>query len=962
MTEPEKKPGPEVQPKRKRSRRARLAVFCALLAALAGSLLYLNSGAFQERMRRSLVDSLERGTGGRVELSSLRWSLWRLEVEVDNLTIHGLEAAHEVPYAHADRFYARLRIISLLGRHVGLRDLSIDHPVFHLIVNPDGTTNQPEPKVKGNGGGDEMQQLFDLEIERTEVRNGWLILNDRRTPLDGGADDVRAQMFYHAKEKRYDGRLRAGRIDVKLNALRPFSVEAETEFSLFRDYAQIHTLKMRSGATRLDAQGIVNEYWQPHLNVAYKLAVDLAELGRITRAPEMRGGMVEVTGSGHFWREDFNTSGKATLKDGAYSTPGFSAGNVGAGLEFSANPERIEVPHLFFHILGGAVQGRARVTNWRNPKLDAPHSRGVKRPEEDGRVDLDINGASLNALFAAISNPNDLPLDTLNTVGSLSGKANVHWAHAAHSTVVALDVDVTPPALASPGQLPVSAHAEATYRQSVLRIDHLTLATPASHLEASGTLGVAGENVRVTADTKNLGEVMPLIDALRPPGPMAVEFRGESSFDGTAYGRLSWPTFDGQFRAANFGVLVPRPGPKPTSAAADQQAQSDVLVVWDNVAADVVYDSTQAVIRHGVLRRGESELRLDANTRLEHGKLSDDFPVTAHFSLKHGDAGDLQRLFGYNYPVTGKLDAEFHSEDLVGGSRGGGRFTLSDGTAYGQSIKTLGAEIGFEGAHLRASKVALRSELGSADGEGDYDFDTSTFHFALHGEELRLDRMPYLNAGKLHAAGKFSIVAKGSGTMQAPLVSAAVRVHDLVINQQAFGGLNVDAVTRGSSLQLTARSNFQNANVALDGEILMRGEMPGRAVLTISSGNLNPLLAAFLPARMTGPTLLSARVEASGPMRRPEDLKIEIVADQVAGELEKIGIQNQGPIRMSIANRELSVEQFRLGGEGNRFFELSGKMEIAGQRRMNLTATGSVNLKLLQTSVPEPDVERGAAF
>ena len=949
-TEPEPEPEPTVPPKRKRIRRVRLALVIVAICAVSGTLWFLNSSMIREHVRRTLVAELESDTGGRVELSSLRWDLWRLEAEADNLTIHGLEVPPEVPYAHADHVYVKFKIFSFWGRRVGLREVSVDHPVIHLLIYPDGTTNQPTPKVKGEGESDSVQQLFDLAIDRAECRNGWFIVNDRRTPLDGGLDDVRAEMLYRGREKRYDAHVRVGRIDVRLTDLRPFAAQAEADFSIFRDHTQVHSLRLRSGATRLDARGLVTDYAHPFLNIAYRMSVDLAEVARITRTSELRGGTVDVDGTGNFAKTSFNATGKVTLMDGSYSDPDFTVRSVNAGFDYYVDPDRLAAPHIFAHLLGGVVRGEAQILNWRKPEERGPHSRNVKRVEEQGRVDLNISGTSLNAVFAALSNPNDLPLDTLNVVGALDGKVNVSWNRTPRSAVVGLDVRVVPPVFPPVEQLPVSAHAVATYHASGLKIEHLDLATPKAYLSASGTLGVSGESVRVTADTKDLGEIMPLIDALRPPGAMAVQFRGEASFSGSAYGRLGWPTFDGLFEAQNFGLLVPKPAKK---APADQaQEASDVLVVWDTVAGDVVYDSTHAVVRHSVLRRGNSELRFDGNTQLKRGKLSDEFPLTAHLMLRHGDVGDLQKVFGYSCPVDGKLDADIKTDGPITGISGGGHIALTDATAYGEPIKSLAFDVQFKDKQVKATNVTLNTDLGDVGGNGDFNFDTSAFRFELHGSDLKLERIRQLKSAWVHTSGRISFTASGSGTPQEPVVNAQLRLQDLVVNQQAFGGLDIDAKTHGTELRLTARSQFKDTNVSLDGEIRLRGDMPGHGVLTLSSSNLNPLLAAFLPARMTGPTALSARVEASGPMASPEDLKVDLVVDRISGELEKIGVRNEGPIHLRMANREVSVEQFRMGGEGNRFLEVHGKIDASGQNLMALTATGSVNLKLLQTLNP----------
>ncbi|HEX8797267.1 MAG TPA: hypothetical protein VF772_01580, partial [Terriglobales bacterium] len=160
-------------------------LFAVLLVAIGW---FLTSPAFEEIVRYRVVAELEKATGGTVELQSLKWNVSKLEVEAKGLTIHGTEPVTQVPLAHADRLYLRLRVVSLVKTQIDLRQLTLERPVIHVIVKPDGSTNVPEPKVRSTG--DPLEQLFDLAIGRTEVHNGLLILNDEKLPLDFKADDV----------------------------------------------------------------------------------------------------------------------------------------------------------------------------------------------------------------------------------------------------------------------------------------------------------------------------------------------------------------------------------------------------------------------------------------------------------------------------------------------------------------------------------------------------------------------------------------------------------------------------------------------------------------------------------------------------------------------------------------------------------------------------------------------------
>ncbi len=125
-----------------------------ILLLIGGLYWYANTASFKNRIRNTVIAQLEKSTGGRVDLQRFNWRLTHLEFEADNLTIHGLEAPGQVPYAHIDRLFVRLQILSFFRTKIGLNYLEADHPVVHLIVYPDGTTNQPRPKQSSTGNAD----------------------------------------------------------------------------------------------------------------------------------------------------------------------------------------------------------------------------------------------------------------------------------------------------------------------------------------------------------------------------------------------------------------------------------------------------------------------------------------------------------------------------------------------------------------------------------------------------------------------------------------------------------------------------------------------------------------------------------------------------------------------------------------------------------------------------------------
>ena len=161
---------------------------------------------------------------------------------------------------------AQVKIWSLLRTELGLNYVVLDHPVIHIILYSDGTTNQPEPKVKADVAKKPMEQLFALSISRLEVRRGELIWGDQRMPLDFALRDVSADMSYSLFRGLYEGNILLGKADTAFGGYRPFAWTAEAHFSLGRNQVQLRSLKATSGRSRLQATGQVENFRQPNVD------------------------------------------------------------------------------------------------------------------------------------------------------------------------------------------------------------------------------------------------------------------------------------------------------------------------------------------------------------------------------------------------------------------------------------------------------------------------------------------------------------------------------------------------------------------------------------------------------------------------------------------------------------------------------------------------------------------------
>ncbi len=166
---------PEISSRQHKSRRRKLVFWIILLGLFAGVIVYLNSNAFHALIRNQAIARVEQITGGKVEIQSFDSSLTHLRFQAQGVTVHGTEGRDQAPYFHADAVNGQAILLSFLSPSFAFKSLIFEHPVIHLIVNADGSTNQPPPQAKQPSGKNPVEQLFTLEIGHLEARNGEII-------------------------------------------------------------------------------------------------------------------------------------------------------------------------------------------------------------------------------------------------------------------------------------------------------------------------------------------------------------------------------------------------------------------------------------------------------------------------------------------------------------------------------------------------------------------------------------------------------------------------------------------------------------------------------------------------------------------------------------------------------------------------------------------------------------------
>jgi len=930
---------PAPSPPRPSRWKLHLLLFAAFVVLLLGAgLWYTTTESFQLYVRGHIVSALERATGARVELGAYHTIPLRLQVEVRDLTLHGLEAPGQVPLAHVDSAVARIKIISLLQKQFGFESVVLEHPVIHLIVYPDGSTNQPVPKVPRASAKSPVEQIFDLNVNDFSVRRGEFLWNDQKIPFDFNANHLSADLTYSYFRRRYSGHVVLGRVDTRFQNYAPFSWTAATDFSFGQRASQIQSLTWSSGRSRVLFRGAVRNYNNPTIEGNYTATFDLAEAASILRLPELRKGSVSLEGVGSWSSARFGASGKFDLRDLEYRDQQLSLRDAALASDFTLDNRALKLMHTQGRAFGGSLSGDAQVDNWLAALSPPPRGALPNKGEEPrGLIRLRVAGMTVDAIATAFAR-RALPLDRANLDGVAEGTIEARWKGSLHNLETDFALNLAPPARRRPEHLPVTAHARGTYRalHDELEVAQFDLGTRNTQLRASGKLAERSA-LQISASTTDLPELQPLVVALGGPAHLPISVKGNASFNGTASGKFSAPALAGRVQVDDFTTDIPATSRTPRQS-----------LHWDSFAGDLQLSPSGFALRRLSLAHDATSIRGDVSATLSRWNFLESDPFTAQLNVEQADVAEWIAAAGYQYPVSGLANLHLQAAGTRGEPHADGHLHLSNLVFSGEPIAQLDTDVHWAGQEGSLNNLQLVYYDAKATGGASYNPSTRAFRFNLSATNFDLQRIRPLEGSRVLIEGRADVSAQGAGTIDQPEVNANIRLRDLTFDHERAGDLNVDVVTQGRDAHITARSNFEHARFDLNGTVGLHDDYPADITFDVDHFDVDAFLHAYLHGRITGHSSVAGRIQARGPLRDPPQLTATAELSGLSTDISNVKIHNDGPVRFTLAQEVLRIEQLHLVGDGTDF-TAHGTAALTADRQLDLSSQGRVDLNLLQT-------------
>jgi translocation and assembly module TamB len=316
--------------------------------------------------------------------------------------------------------------------------------------------------------------------------------------------------------------------------------------------------------------------------------------------------------------------------------------------------------------------------------------------------------------------------------------------------------------------------------------------------------------------------------------------------------------------------------------------------------------------------------------------------------ILNADVAEIAQLAGSSRPVSGTLDLSATLAGTRGDPHGEGHLEIRDAVAYGTPFPAVQSDLRLSNHELQLNNLAGTLFDAPLSGSATISTIANDFRLNLTGQNLDLAHFPKLHSGRIAVDGRADFTARASGTPEQPLIEAHVHLRDLAFDRERVGDFFLDAATRGHQLDLRAHSEFEQAELKIQGNVGLERDFPADLNLDFSHLDVDALLNVYLQGKITGHSPLAGTVHVRGPLRSPRDLKVSAQIQTLNVELAHVQLQNVDPIRFEVADRVLRLESFHLTGAGT-----DVTAQLAASREVDFHLEGAVNMGLLHTVNPK---------
>lgn len=891
-----------------------------LLAIGAGfGVFAVRSGWLREKVRERVVAEAEKATGGKVEIAALRFDWKTLTAGIDGLVVHGSEPSNAAPLLSVKRVTIGFKVLSFVDRRFNVERVETEGPQVDVIIQDDGSTNLPRPKVKKNAS----DTILALKIGRFSVANGTLAIEHAGrgkevTSWSARGRNLTAQVTYDSRGPRYQGDIALAPLDFVWDGVQ-VAAQVTAHASMEKTRLSVSKATLKTSQSEVDLSNLlVNGFTSPVTTAEYNARISLAEADRVFHLVNFQHtGTVNSAGTLRL------ISARDYAVDGVLRGSGIGYGpvrNMGVSANVSITPDKALVTALVVSALGGELRGQGEVRNLENFSL-----RGNLR-HFDARVLAGLGGLTNLPYDGIFSGPFDA-----------SGKLQEPGFH--HLTAAAT-FDVSP----AEGNMPLHGSIAAKYDGATrtAELGRSWIELPHTRLDVAG---VPGQHLDVQFQSRDLHDLDPALGARRLPA--GLEQDGAVSFNGAIAGALRDPRIAGHATARN----------------AYWQGQR-----IDSLAGDFTAMRTQATVSNMALNSKDLHARITGSVSLVDWKPTDASALNANVGVTDADAARLLAMIDEKrVPLSGTLNATAQVGGTMTDLHATADLTLTRGRIYDEPFDRIAGRAQYlnSGAQLLTATVdAGRKHLNANlrfDHPDKLTFNISSNQIPLPDVALVRRTEPDLKGAVLLKTD--GVVRIGSRHFDILELNGDIRANGLALGTNALGDSHLTAETKNGILTAHFDSNAAKSAIHGDGTVRLAGDYPLTGKLTISNLELSSVAAALRgrigdPKRWNLDGSAAGEITLSGPVGTPRQITAAIDITQfevhpltvtgLAKNIPNLSLRNSGPVHAVFANSQVKIESAHFTAPSTDL-RVSGAIALNSASPFDLRIAGNVNLGLIQT-------------
>jgi translocation and assembly module TamB len=906
---------------------------------ILGVVIFFGSGAGNPLIQRLVTSRLERMTGGKVELRGLSIQWLRMRVTLSGLVIHGNEPVGTEPLFTAEEAQAALRIDSFWGRRISLSELAVEKPRVHIRVSKNGATNVPAPPRLASKGKPVSETLFELQIRRLLLADGWILYNDMKTPLTVHGGDLRFSLDSGGTPEHplYLGNIEWQTVQFTSKRYVPVPVGLSAKFTLWRDGFALEQGVVNAGHSRIDAQAEMSDFANPQWSFRYRGWVELLDFRETFRDPNIPTGKVDLRGEGRFAGGQYKGTGSYSGQDIALPYEVFHAKGLTSRGSYRIDNAGLEVPDFFAGAFGGRVTGRVTM-QWDGLKF---------------RAETHVENVKLAPVLPCIEH-RGFPIDELHWDARIIADSVETWtAGFKHFEIFAKTVWDTPEQLTEHHQ-PVKGAWRFRYRYDpgTIAIDSGEFETPSSRGTIDGLLSPRNSALNVKFETGALETYKDFIDGVRAISPRSEEaakpISGSVVWDGKILGPSAGPMFQGHVRGEKMrydGVFL------------------------DLLEGDVTYSPSELTLARGHGRSGDTEGDVEGHLSLTKWSFLPQNAWTAELNVEKIPAESLERVLGVSYPISGSLTGQFHGKGTRESPGVTGLFDLADGRLYGLSFNRLRGQLNISVDEVRITTAELRffspgkeggRGAGIITGSAGYRSGDQTFSAELVGAGLPLENIEKLQSPRLPVGGQVSFRLRASGPLKSPLGEGTFRVVDLKVGQVVMGSFDGNLKSDGTTAHLELGSAMTTGEISGGYTLGLVDPYPLSGKVAIKNIDLDPfLLTALHLEKFSGHANADGDIALNGSLRHTETIAVDANFSRLSMNYVNVHLENVGAVHFRSTKETLEIQPITLRGTDTNL-QIAGSVQFAGKKTVGLRLNGGLDLRLLSGFVPDLDA-RGPA-